>query len=499
MLEGIDGSGRSTHVRLLEDALRYRGYAVTRTSIGASAIAGEPIRRAKSDRTSGPVETTLLYAADIAERVEQQIMPSLGAGLIVLADRYVYTPVARAEARGLDRSWLEAVFRFAVPPDAVLFLDVDPATAIPRRGDPTAASKDSRRIFVCRPRQATAIASSRNGSIRASTSRPTATAFSALSARAPLATWNDVWNARCSRSSVNASRPRVVGPESDALLHLSDFHFDGSRELARSLTRMVDVGKGLRPDVVVVTGDLSANGQPDELAAVAQELDRFGSVPRFVLPGNRDLEASVGAPGEALRIPVESDLDYFLALEPALNFEFADEAARRGKPAEFDMDRPHRRAGTGDEARRGADRGGEFDAADPHGVARARRATTASRPHERVARPRPAPWIAARSGSKLREGDVTSRAGDILALLCDLRVDLVLHGHIHRAHVWQISDGRHAIVVASAGALVNDGRRDASFLEIVADDSTLRINRRSVATGAPTALYEGTRRSSRNV
>jgi dTMP kinase len=133
VLEGIDGSGRSTHVRLLEDVLRYRGHAVTRASIGTSAIAGEPIRQSKTDRSSGPVETTLLYAADIAERIEQQILPSLGAGLVVLADRYAYTPMARAEARGLDRAWLEGVFSFAVAPDAVLFLDVDPRTTFARR------------------------------------------------------------------------------------------------------------------------------------------------------------------------------------------------------------------------------------------------------------------------------------------------------------------------------------------------------------------------------
>jgi dTMP kinase len=133
VLEGIDGSGRSTHVRLLEDALRYRGRGVTRASIGTSVIAAEPIRRAKRDRTAGPIETTLLYAADLAERIDQQILPALGAGLVVLADRYAYTPMARAEARGIERAWLERVYSFAVQPDAVVFLDVDPETAISRR------------------------------------------------------------------------------------------------------------------------------------------------------------------------------------------------------------------------------------------------------------------------------------------------------------------------------------------------------------------------------
>ena len=94
-------------------------------------------------------------------------------------------------------------------------------------------------------------------------------------------------------------------------------------------------------------------------------------------------------------------------------------------------------------------------------------------------------------GRKLREGDLSHRAGDVIALLMDLEVDLALHGHVHRAHAWQVSDGRHELVVASAGALVNDGRRDASFLEIAVEGGTLVIRRRSVATGRPTTLFEG--------
>jgi len=136
VLEGIDGSGRSTHARLLEDVLRYRGRGVTRTSLATSVLVAEPIRLAKRDRGSGPVATTLLYAADLAERLEQVIVPALHAGLIVLADRYAYTPMARAEARGLDRAWLEALFSFVVPPDLVLFLDVDPMTILNRRPSP---------------------------------------------------------------------------------------------------------------------------------------------------------------------------------------------------------------------------------------------------------------------------------------------------------------------------------------------------------------------------
>jgi dTMP kinase len=133
VVEGIDRSGRSTHVRLLEQYLRYRGRGVTRTSLATSRLAGEPIRKAKQERRASPIATALLYAADIAERVELVIRPSLRAGLVVLADRYVWTPMARAEARGVDPAWLAEVFAFAPAPDLILLLDVDPEVSLARR------------------------------------------------------------------------------------------------------------------------------------------------------------------------------------------------------------------------------------------------------------------------------------------------------------------------------------------------------------------------------
>ncbi|HLY13510.1 MAG TPA: dTMP kinase [Candidatus Limnocylindrales bacterium] len=134
VLEGTDRSGRSTHARRLEQQLRYRGAGVTRTSLATSLLAADPIRAAKHQRRMDPVETVLLYAADLAERIEQVILPSLQAGLVVLADRYVYTPMARAETRGVDGAWLERLFSFAPSPDLTLLLDVDPATALARQG-----------------------------------------------------------------------------------------------------------------------------------------------------------------------------------------------------------------------------------------------------------------------------------------------------------------------------------------------------------------------------
>lgn len=132
VLEGIDRSGRSTHVRRLEEHLRYTGRGVTRTSLASSLLSGDLIRGAKLDRHADPIETALLYAADLAERIEQVVVPSLRAGLVVIADRYCWTPMARAEARGVDGAWLDALFGFVPPPDAVLFLDVDAETTLTR-------------------------------------------------------------------------------------------------------------------------------------------------------------------------------------------------------------------------------------------------------------------------------------------------------------------------------------------------------------------------------
>jgi hypothetical protein len=241
----------------------------------------------------------------------------------------------------------------------------------------------------------------------------------------------------------------------------------------------------------VVTGDLSADGRPAELDAVALELARFGLVPRVVLPGNRDLVPSVGPPGEARPLPADSDLDFFLALEPALGFGFeeADQAddpqrdpaerfaARFGPPAKDQADPRFEVVGINSTGRLQPAVAGRAARRLRHAQGRAVRIVAL---HHGLL---PVP------GRKLREGDLASQAGDLLAWLLELRVDLVLHGHIHRAHAWLVSDGHHQTVVASAGALVNDGRRDSSFNEIRLADGKLEIYRRSVATGEPTLLF----------
>lgn len=288
------------------------------------------------------------------------------------------------------------------------------------------------------------------------------------------------------------------------IVHLSDFHFDGSAELRESLRALIDSARSCQPDVVVVTGDLSANARFAELDEVARALARFGRVPRVVIPGNRDLEPSSGPPGEARRLPVESDLEYFLALEPALTLGF-DEAGRPGASQS--------RSGDVDPEAAWVARFGGLTAlhSSPavHVVGVNSTPRLRSEGLEIAAREmRQAPPSALRvfalhhgllpvPGRKLRDGDLSHRSGDVLALLADLGVDLALHGHVHRAHAWGISDGLRTLVVASAGALVNDGRRDASYLEITVDHDRIAVWRRSVATSRPTLLYEGARSARR--
>ena len=133
VLEGIDGSGRSTHIALLEEHLRHHGIGAIRTSLATGSIAGEPIRALKREEHPDPVRASLLYAADLAERSERIVTPALRAGLVVLADRWAYTPIARAEARGANPGWLEEIFSFLPSPDVTIFLDVDPETVLERR------------------------------------------------------------------------------------------------------------------------------------------------------------------------------------------------------------------------------------------------------------------------------------------------------------------------------------------------------------------------------
>lgn len=132
VLEGTDGVGRSTQIALLREWLESEGYAVAATGLKRGKLAGRGIKDAMRGHTLGDTTMNLLYATDYADRLEQEIIPALRAGFVVLTDRYIYSIIARAQARGVDPAWLRNVFGFALVPDAIYYLQADLAHLIPR-------------------------------------------------------------------------------------------------------------------------------------------------------------------------------------------------------------------------------------------------------------------------------------------------------------------------------------------------------------------------------
>src|SRR6185436_16858170 len=133
VIEGTDGVGRSTHVLILRNWLESAGYAVLDTGMTRSVLAGRGIKDARAGHTLGRLTTQLYYATDFADRLENQMLPALRAGFIVLTDRYIYSAVARAVVRGADPNWVRAIYGLALVPDAVFYLRVRSAEDLAKR------------------------------------------------------------------------------------------------------------------------------------------------------------------------------------------------------------------------------------------------------------------------------------------------------------------------------------------------------------------------------
>jgi dTMP kinase len=124
IVEGIDGSGKSTQLDLLHKWLVSRGYLVAFTEWNSSPVVRQTTKRGKERRLLSPTSFCLIHAADLADRIENHILPALRAGAIVLADRYIYTAFARDVARGVDRDWVRSIYRFAILPTLALYFRV---------------------------------------------------------------------------------------------------------------------------------------------------------------------------------------------------------------------------------------------------------------------------------------------------------------------------------------------------------------------------------------
>jgi dTMP kinase len=132
VIEGSDGVGRSTQVAMLKPWLESNGHAVLDTGMTRSALAGKGIKQAKAGITLGPVSLTLFYATDFADRLENQMIPALRAGFIVLTDRYIYSLMARSIVRGVNRDWIKSFYGLALKPQAIFYMRAGVNDLLPR-------------------------------------------------------------------------------------------------------------------------------------------------------------------------------------------------------------------------------------------------------------------------------------------------------------------------------------------------------------------------------
>src|SRR5437870_8924183 len=131
-VEGADGSGRSTQIAKLVEWLEGCGHATVQVGLKHSTLVSEEHAQAQQGNILSRITLSLFYATDFADQLENIILPALKAGFIVLADRYIYTLMARDMVRGMDEAWLKNLYGIALEPDAVFYLNVPPEELVQR-------------------------------------------------------------------------------------------------------------------------------------------------------------------------------------------------------------------------------------------------------------------------------------------------------------------------------------------------------------------------------
>ena len=131
-LEGADGSGRSTQIEMLKDWLENLGYGTVNVGLKRSTLVAEELEAAQQGNILSHTTRSLFYATDFADQLENNIIPALRAGFVVIADRYIYTLMARDIVRGANPAWVKSLYSIALVPDAVFYLRVSPQTLVER-------------------------------------------------------------------------------------------------------------------------------------------------------------------------------------------------------------------------------------------------------------------------------------------------------------------------------------------------------------------------------
>jgi len=132
VVEGSDGSGRSSQIAQLVDWLETSGHPTVQVGLKRSTLVSKELEEAQQGNILSRTTLSLFYATDFADQLENIILPALKAGFIVLADRYIYTLMARDLARGMDEKWLKNLYGIALVPDAVFYLSVEPEELVQR-------------------------------------------------------------------------------------------------------------------------------------------------------------------------------------------------------------------------------------------------------------------------------------------------------------------------------------------------------------------------------
>jgi Icc protein len=271
------------------------------------------------------------------------------------------------------------------------------------------------------------------------------------------------------------------------ILHVSDIHYREAPEtwvLLKEAARQFEV---MRPDLILLTGDLTNDGLDEQFLRVKRFISWLDFCPVLIIPGNRDLAKTI------VPVPAErSDLEYFLLThpEPASAFDELEELedvnhGRQGKfldhfPATEFFYRADGVAAVGlnstpEIGARQLDMMAQHFQKGQMGELRIFCA------HHSFL---PVPT------KKIRPGDVVPRSADILQTLIELNVDLLFCGHIHRSHVWELSDGRHRLLCCNAGSLLDtSGKKDNGFLEIEIEKD-LSITRHSLFSRRTEVLYQ---------
>ncbi|MEM2573189.1 MAG: dTMP kinase [Candidatus Jordarchaeales archaeon] len=135
VFEGIDGAGKTTHAKLLEEWLRKEGYVVSLTKEPTDGEIGSLIRGHLRRKDFHPATLALLFAADRLEHTEKELKPRIESGEIIISDRYVESSICYQAADGVDAEWIESINKWALSADLTILLDVDVQTAMKRMKD----------------------------------------------------------------------------------------------------------------------------------------------------------------------------------------------------------------------------------------------------------------------------------------------------------------------------------------------------------------------------